>query len=282
MPVTHWIYPTNAHSGYYLAHPDGDTEVSPERLLEGIERYPDEVDAWLLSTGFRAMRPGDAVWIYAAEPYQSICALAQAVDVYPDGDRWYVSLIWNLNATRKLMRNPIPRSAFLQIAQRAAVRADDATVAVVDDWLRSGRIRLADLNGEPDPDSMEDTRLRTMRDIVQRQGQALFRRRLLDAYDGRCAVTGESVEAVLEAAHINAYRGPHTNVVTNGLVLRADLHTLFDLHLIGVDQNGTLVVSSRLDGSSYMDLRGKSLRSPRQAAHRPSKRSLAAHLKLLV
>jgi hypothetical protein len=255
--------------------------VSPQRLLDGIEQRPDNVDAWLLNTGFRTMRPGDAVWTYAADPYQYICALAQAVDIYPDGDAWYVSLLWRLDATRKLMRAPIPRSAFGQIAQRAAVRADETTTAVLADWLRSGRIRLADLDGEPDPSSAEDTRLRTMRNIVQRQGQAAFRQRLLDAYGRQCAVTGESAEEVLEAAHIEPYMGRHSNLVTNGLILRADLHTLFDLHLIGVDQNGSLVVSARLDNSSYAKLRGSALTLPRRAAQRPSKRSLAAHLKQL-
>lgn len=282
MSVTHWIYPTNARSDYYLDNPDGVTEVSPQRLLDGIEQRPDNIDAWLLRTGFRVMRPGDALWIYAADPYQYICALAQAVDIYPDGDDWYSSVVWSLEATRKLMRDPIPRSAFGQIAQRAAVRADETTAAVFAGWLRSRRIRLADLDGEPDPNSAEDTRLRTMRNIVQRQGQAVFRQRLLDAYGRRCAVTGESVEEALEAAHIEPYLGRRSNLVTNGLILRADLHTLFDMHLIGVDPNGKLVVSSRLDRSSYAKLHGRALALPRQAARRPSKRSLAAHLKLLL
>lgn len=57
----------------------------------------------------------------------------------------------------------------------------------------------------------------------------------MDAYERRCAVTGCTVEAVLEAAHISPYRGDHTNDVTNGLLLRADIHTMFDCGLIKVD-----------------------------------------------
>ncbi|MEU4712467.1 HNH endonuclease [Micromonospora purpureochromogenes] len=280
MPVTHWIYPTNEKSDYYLDNPSGDTEVSPQRLLDDIEQSPDKADPWILKTGFRMMQPGDAVWIYAADPYQYICALAQAVDIYPDGDAWYASLVWNLDATHRLMRAPIPRSEFHQIAQQAAIRADERTVEVLDGWLRSGRIRLADL--EREPSSNEDARLRTMRNIVQRQGQATFRQRLLHVYDRRCAVTRESAEAVLEAAHIEPYMGPHSNRLTNGLLLRADLHTLFDLHLIGIDQDGKLVVSSRLSGSSYASLQARSLALPQRTAHRPSRRSLAAHVKLLL
>ncbi|GAA2341329.1 HNH endonuclease signature motif containing protein [Dactylosporangium salmoneum] len=94
-------------------------------------------------------------------------------------------------------------------------------------------------------------------------------------------MTGESAEAVLEAAHIEPYRGQHSHAITNGLLLRADLHTLFDLHLVAVDHNGNLVVSSHLDGSSYATLQGRPLRLPQQPAHRPSKRGLAAHRKIL-
>lgn len=281
MPVAHWIYPTNPSSDYHLDNPDGPTEVSPQQLLKGIEQAPDKVDAWNLSTGYRTMRPGDAVWIYAADQYQSICALARAVDVYHDIDGWHVALIWNLDATRKLMRNPIPRSEFAQIAQQSAVRANPTTATVLAKWLRSTQIRLGDLESEQDPSSVEDARFRVMRSIVQRQGHAGFRQQLLDAYGRRCAVTGESAEAVLEAAHIQPYLGPRTNDVTNGLLLRADLHTLFDVHLIGVDPNGNLVVSPRLDGTSYANRHGTPVNRPLRAAQQPSKRRLAAHLKQL-
>ncbi|GAA2341325.1 hypothetical protein [Dactylosporangium salmoneum] len=151
MSVTHWIYPTNERSDYYLASAGGETEVSPQRLLTGIEQHPDDIDPWLLRTGFRTMRPGDAVWVYAADPYQYICAVAQAVDIYPDADEWWVSLLWRVDASRKLMRDPIPRSAFGQIAQRAAVRADRTTAAVLGGWLHSARIRLTDLDSGAAP-----------------------------------------------------------------------------------------------------------------------------------
>ncbi|MBQ0978109.1 hypothetical protein KBX34_08315 [Micromonospora sp. M61] len=86
---------------------------------------------------------------------------------------------------------------------------------------------------------------------------------------------------VLEAAHIDGYMGPHSHLVPNGLLLRADLRTLFDLHLIGVDQEGKLVVSEGLAGSSYAKLHGKCLGLPSRAQDQPSKRRLAAHLRLL-
>ncbi|MGC5379340.1 HNH endonuclease [Micromonospora sp. DT68] len=277
MPVTHWIYPTNEKSNYYLDTANGNTEVSPQQLFNDIRQNPSEVDRWVLGTGFRQMRPGDAVWVYASTPYQYICALAQAVDVDFDGDFWHASLVWNLDATQRLMHEPIPRSMFGQIAQRAAVRANQHTTEVLDAWLTNQRLTLPDLDSEPSPG--EDTRLRTLRAIVQRQGQHAFRQRLLGAYDGRCAVTGERTLEVLEAAHIDGYMGPHSNLVTNGLLLRADLHTLFDLYRVGVDQEGRLVVFEGLAGSSYAKLHGKRLSLPPRAQDQPSKRRLATHLR---
>ncbi len=50
----------------------------------------------------------------------------------------------------------------------------------------------------------------------------------MDAYGGRCAVTNCDIEDVLEAAHISPYNGPSTDQVYNGLLLRTDIHTLFD------------------------------------------------------
>ncbi|WP_169719739.1 HNH endonuclease, partial [Novosphingobium acidiphilum] len=56
----------------------------------------------------------------------------------------------------------------------------------------------------------------------------------MKAYDGKCAVTSCAIEPLLEAAHIHPYLGPKTNHVTNGMLLRADIHTLFDLGLLAI------------------------------------------------
>ena len=61
-----------------------------------------------------------------------------------------------------------------------------------------------------------------------RLGQGAFRVLVTDAYQRRCAITGEKTLPVLNASHIKPYsqEGPHE--VRNGLLLREDLHTLFD------------------------------------------------------
>ncbi|MBD2240556.1 pentapeptide repeat-containing protein [Aulosira sp. FACHB-113] len=68
--------------------------------------------------------------------------------------------------------------------------------------------------------------------IQKRQGQEKFRNALITYYEGRCAISGCEVTGVLEAAHVEPYSLSKNNNPNNGILLRADLHTLFDLNLI--------------------------------------------------
>ncbi len=123
----------------------------------------------------------------------------------------------------------------------------------------------------------DDVRKRAQRAIAVRYGQPKFRRALLSAYERRCAVTGCDVEAVLEAAHIDRYFGEHSNHVTNGLLLRADLHTLFDLQLWTVRSDLTVEVAPQLESSEYPAFAGKRIRIPKSSAHRPDAAALGRH-----
>lgn len=129
-----------------------------------------------------------------------------------------------------------------------------------------------------DPDNIEDGRRHIEATIVQRRGQAGFRTKLMKAYDRRCAISDCGVRDVLEAAHIVPYLGPDTNHVRNGLLLRADLHTLFDCGLIGVDPEAMKVlVAPALAQSEYANLGGAPLRLPQTASQHPDKRALERH-----
>jgi putative restriction endonuclease len=97
-----------------------------------------------------------------------------------------------------------------------------------------------------------------------RLGQGAFRVLVTDAYQRRCAVTGEKTLPVLEAAHIKPYacEGPHR--VQNGLLLRSDLHKLFDLGYVTVTPEFDMEVSSKLredwsNGREYYAWHGKKL-----------------------
>ncbi|MYA28987.1 MAG: DUF3427 domain-containing protein [Nitrospira sp. SB0666_bin_27] len=134
-----------------------------------------------------------------------------------------------------------------------------------------------------DPMSVEDAREWISSSITQRRGQKRFRDDLISSYNGQCAITGCSVLDVLEAAHIYPYRGPDTNRVTNGLLLRSDIHTLFDCGLLAIDPDAmTVLVSPQLRESEYGALHGRSLCLPESPAQQPSTEALKMQLKTSV
>jgi hypothetical protein len=102
-----------------------------------------------------------------------------------------------------------------------------------------GKEPAADESESPDDGEYEaskgDQREAAWRLIKKRRGQPQFRRALMHRYRARCLVTGCTVADVLEAAHIDPYRSENNNHPGNGLLLRADIHTLFDLNLLGIE-----------------------------------------------
>jgi len=149
----------------------------------------------------------------------------------------------------------------------ARVRGDGQQLAVLQSELEG--------QGYFDPEDLEDERERKLREVVQRRGQREFRNNLISAYNGRCAVTGCDAVDALEAAHITSYSGPKSHHVTNGLLLRADIHTLFDLNLIGIDPESlTVVVAEQLRRTCYDEMDGQELKLPDDDALAPSMEAL--------
>ena len=129
-----------------------------------------------------------------------------------------------------------------------------------------------------DVETLQDARQRITASIVQRQGQAEFRRKLLIAYGGRCPITDCDVESAIEAAHIIPYQGTQTNHPTNGLPLRADIHTLFDLHLLSIrPDTKEVVIAHELVGTCYQDLADRKLTLPQDQRTAPNKNALSQH-----
>jgi HNH endonuclease len=132
-----------------------------------------------------------------------------------------------------------------------------------------------------DPASVEDGRRLIARTIAERLGQPSFRRAVLAAYGERCCVTDCDVAEALEAAHITPYRGEATNRVDNALLLRADIHNLFDRGFISIapDEDGVLRVQigPALRSSVYSALEGTEVNIPEGASARPSLEALRAH-----
>lgn len=97
-----------------------------------------------------------------------------------------------------------------------------------------------------------------------RIGQGAFRLSVIDAYNKRCAITGEKTLPVLEAAHIKPFAESGPNQTANGLLLRSDMHKLFDDGYITVTPSLKIEVSKRIreefnNGREYYQYHGKSL-----------------------
>jgi len=136
----------------------------------------------------------------------------------------------------------------------------------------------AEDTGAFNPLNLKDDRQRTIATIVRRRGQPEFRQRLLCAYGSRCAVTGCDAVEALEAAHIVPYQGKDTDHVSNGLILRSDVHTLFDLGLLTIDADSwTVVLRSELLGTTYGQLHGKRISLPVATTDIPSGDALRLH-----
>jgi putative restriction endonuclease len=118
--------------------------------------------------------------------------------------------------------------------------------------------------------------------IQPRLGQGVFRLAVTDAYGRACAVTHEHSLPALEAAHIRPYGSGGTHDITNGLLLRSDLHRLFDRGYVTVTPGHRLEVSRQLrdhfsNGKSYYPLHGQTIALPKRRNLLPSADALQWH-----
>lgn len=118
--------------------------------------------------------------------------------------------------------------------------------------------------------------------IRPRLGQASFRLAVLDAYESRCAITGERSLPVVEASHIQPYAAGGEHAVPNGLPLRRDIHRLFDLGFVTVRPDHRFAVSRALrddyeNGRAYYALENREIRVPADPAENPDPAKLEWH-----
>ncbi len=250
------------------------------------------------SPTMEAIAPGDTVWAFApvASDRHALAArflVARASENPPgsrarrDDGRWWsqaepagaeyfdadrqpsvepvIRDLEGVKARAAVLGHSFQGGAGVRLLWPGAARDLEAHAAVVRDIGKSAGVPgLApdEADDTPfDPTGAVDARETVARQIKARRGQQAFRDKLLAAYGRRCAITGCPVVDVLEAAHIHPYRGDGTNHIANGLLLRADLHTLFGCDLLAVDPDGMrVVVAPSIRGSAYGKLHGRTLR----------------------
>jgi putative restriction endonuclease len=116
-----------------------------------------------------------------------------------------------------------------------------------------------------------------------RLGQGSFKAVVLDAYQRRCAITGTHIPPVLQAAHIRPVTAGGEHRLDNGLLLRSDIHTLFDRGYLGIDPQFRLRVSPSLradfsNGEQLYAQQGQVIELPERRADRPSPDFIEWHL----
>ena len=119
--------------------------------------------------------------------------------------------------------------------------------------------------------------------VTPRLGQGSFRILVADSYDRRCTMTGERTFPALEAAHIHRYSRGGDHSLSNGLLLRSDLHKLFDLGYLSIEPNTLKIrVSGKIreefeNGRDYYRLDNQPLRTPQNHLAFPAIEKLKYH-----
>lgn len=186
---------------------------------------------------------------------------------------------WDLDALRQLWSEREQKLTYLEDAARllahirhrsgidpvlcapAQMMKNDAVEALKGTLEESGRLSSSSPPASLAPPDVEVDGKRVEQVLqVIRDGQADFRKRLIEHYGAVCMVTGTAHAAVIDAAHITPYNGTSTNALSNGLLLRKDIHALFDAGLLLVSPSLVISVSTALSDACYRDLDGRPLR----------------------
>lgn len=113
-------------------------------------------------------------------------------------------------------------------------------------------VKASNDEGEDDDDGFINQKRRS------RKGQQKLKLKLLRLYNSKCAITGCSTTEVLEAAHILSHAQSRINHSNNGILLRSDIHKLFDHNLLRIEPDSLkVVISESLESTPYWKLNGK-------------------------
>jgi hypothetical protein len=258
MEPNHWVATVSLKSPFKRNLITGqDDNLWPGHLMTYVDANQDGIDRREIMWEWGRISSGDAIWLYAADPYQTICGMARIVQVNASDAPRSVELIWDVGACQALAEGPIPWSGRPH-PRRPGLELKEPMLTTALRWLEERHLGVAAWHESGDDDLAEnDARTRAIAWTVLRPGQQAFRQ-LLRSHYGSCVITGETVTEVLDAAHITPFSGTHSDLLENGLLLRTDLHRLFDRYLFSIDGK-QLVISPQLKGTSYEDLPSRSL-----------------------
>ena len=275
MSPSHYLYPLNPKAAQEYHFEDDRGNRYPTSVEGFFDCYANQPSAnWGIYHGANDLEVDDFIWVHFALPVSAIMAVGRVRSVSKQNDesgRYTLTINWDWKLTKRLQTNPIPFAAHRQRVPISVRKANDKTVKVIEKWLKGAKI------SQPAQRLSPVTFKQVL--VEQRQGQSDFRQVLMVAYDNQCAVTGCDVRDTLQAAHIVPVSSKGRHHVQNGLLLRADIHNLFDRGLLTIDDTYTINLHHSIRSSViYKSLHGKKLAViPAVSAHRPSTKSLVKH-----
>ena len=262
----------------------------------------DEVNFWRPGTAnFQALAPGEPLLFRLKAPHEAIVGVGFFVhfSLLPVSVAWATFEAKNGVESEKAMRHRIEKyrhrlgtahaglenynigclvlsePVFLSEPDWIAEPADWRSNTVAgrgqdltrDEGARIWRELMDRLHAKRVGESDAAARYGASQMIRPRLGQGAFRVLVTDSYDRRCALSGERTLVVLEAAHIRPYAQGGAHLITNGLLLRSDLHTLFDAGYVTVSTEYRFEVSRRIreefeNGRDYYAFHGHPIRVP--------------------
>jgi putative restriction endonuclease len=275
------------------------------------DRSPDEVNFWKPGgQPFKALQPGGLFFFKLHAPQRMIAGYG----VFISSSTLPLKLAWEAfgekngvasleDFQRRIARfrrdnDPNPMITNIILAQ-PVFRPDDGFISQPNSWKDSivvgkgysadspeGRVMMKFAENPLLNIAIElfDNQTNAFAERMQkvRLGQGAFRVLVTDSYQRRCAISGERTLPVLQAAHIRPYaqQGPHD--IRNGLLLRSDIHTLFDDGYITVTPDYHVEVSKRIreefeNGRDYYRHHGNQLLVLPPNGEKPSQDFLRWH-----
>lgn len=282
------------------------------------DQKPDEVNFWQPSGGraFRALEPGEPLLFKLHSPRNFIvgggyfsrftqCSLSYSWDAFQqkNGTATFTEMRTRVQKYRRSATPISPDEVIGCILLQQPFFFQEKDWIPASDWSKSivqGKtydtdtfegqnlwLQVQAQLAQPIPVLDESVELAKQRYgspqvVLPRLGQGSFRLIVADAYDRQCALSTSHVLHVLDSAHIKPYAASGTHSPTNGILLRKDIHTLFDLGYITVTPNYKVEVSKRIkeefdNGKEYYSMHGNAISLPKTEQFRPSQEMLRWH-----
>ena len=273
----HFLYPLNPKTDYQLEGKGKELPTSRENFFKLLDYRV--LSEWGVSKSASELKKGDFIWVHFARPDSALYVVgrvAKTATWKSEWNKYAIKIRWDKGLTEKLKTSPIPLSAYGQVPYASVLAANSKTSRLLESWLK-GKVSSVVVKHDA------KVRFRTA-EVEQRVGQPEFRAALLRAYNNTCAVTGCTVNEVLQAAHIRPVKNSGSHSLQNGLLLRADIHNLFDRGLLTIDSKYQVILNESIRGSKiYRTFHGKKLvMIPTRPTDRPSKNLLEEHRVLFV